>query len=185
MLNIIKENKKLSECLLTIFDFEILDDFKEPDDADGHLTYNIAGKTFGICGDGSEYILLDDGSIGYWGSEGQTGRISDSIDEFFEFIINCPYWQDYVRKEMYINNAVLSSFAKGAFEKLMTAMKEDNIDLIKKQRYVAEKLGIKLYGNGAIELLTRFYTSANREPKFYSEYKEDDGSKNISSGTLF
>lgn len=184
MLNTIKTNKGLSKSLLKIFDFQMLDELNEPEDEDGHLTYNIKGKTFGKCGDGSEYILLEDGTIGYWGSEGQLGRIADNIDEFFELIINCPYWEDYVKEEMYINSEVLSQFAKETFEDYMMFMEEDNIDLRKEQKYIAKELGIKLYDNLA-EVLSRFYLTANREPKFYGEFTEDDGSKNIISQTLF
>ena len=52
-----------------------------PQDEGGHLTYNISGKTFAKEGSGSEYILLEDGSIGYWGSEGECGRIDFNLRE--------------------------------------------------------------------------------------------------------
>ncbi len=56
----------------------------------GELTLMLCG--FAGAGSGSEYILLDHGSIGFWGSEGECDRIADNLKEFFEFMVNCPYW---------------------------------------------------------------------------------------------
>ena len=41
-------------------------------------------------------FLLEDDSTGYWGSEGKVGRIADNLTDFFELIVNCPYWIDYL-----------------------------------------------------------------------------------------
>ena len=49
----------------------ILPILKEPQNQNGQLKYNIAGMTFAKEKSGSEYILLEDDSIGYWGSEGK------------------------------------------------------------------------------------------------------------------
>ncbi|GMQ64612.1 hypothetical protein [Vallitalea maricola] len=185
MLSILKANKKLSECLERFCDVEILDDFQKTEDEDGYLEYNINGKTFAKEGGGGEYILLEDGSVGFWGSEGQVGRIADNINDFFEFVINCPYWQDYVKKDMYVNISVLSEFSKKNYDELVTSMKKDCIDVLKKQKYMADNLGIKLYDDVATQVLIRFYKSANREMRFYAEFTEDDGSKHSTSGTLF
>ena len=82
------ENTDLSDLLWDVCDVEIFSEFKTPQNECGHLTYNIPGKTFARAGSGSEYILLEDGSIGFWGSEGECGRIADNLKDFFEFIIN-------------------------------------------------------------------------------------------------
>lgn len=74
LLKKLREDNDLSDLLCDVCDVEILSEFKSPQDEGGHLTYNIAGKTFAKARSGSEYILLEDGSIGYWGSEGEFAR---------------------------------------------------------------------------------------------------------------
>ena len=98
-IKVLRENHDLSDLLHDVCDVEILSEMTVPQDEGGHLTYNISGKTFAKEGSGSEYILLEDGSIGYWGSEGECGRIADSLEDFFEFVVNCPYWKDYLDEE--------------------------------------------------------------------------------------
>ena len=111
-IKILREDNDLSDLLCDVCDIEILPEFKIPQDEDGHITYNISGKTFAMAGSGSEYILLEDGSIGYWGSEGECGRIADNLKEFFEFMVNCPYWLDYLDEEKYCDRECLEDYVK-------------------------------------------------------------------------
>lgn len=112
-IKILREDNDLSDLLCNVCDIQILPEFKTPQDESGHLTYNISGKTFARTGSGSEYILLEDGTIGFWGSEGACGRIADNLQDFFEFMISCPYWQDYLDEYEYQNQDALGEFAKG------------------------------------------------------------------------
>ena len=80
LIKMLREDHDLSDLLRDVCDVEILPGSETPQDEDGHLTYNISGKTFAKAGSGSEYILLEDGSIGFWGSEGGCGRIADDLD---------------------------------------------------------------------------------------------------------
>lgn len=43
----LRNDSGLAEKLKTVCDVEILDELKEPDDYDGHLTFNTQGKAFG------------------------------------------------------------------------------------------------------------------------------------------
>ena len=70
LIKMLRKNHNLLALLSTVCDVEILPKFRTPENEFGHLTYNIHGKTFAESGSGSEYILLEDGSIGFWGSEG-------------------------------------------------------------------------------------------------------------------
>ncbi|MDE6732618.1 MAG: hypothetical protein K2J77_07055 [Oscillospiraceae bacterium] len=106
----------MSDILCDVCDVEILREFKTPEDEFGHLTYNISGKTFARSGDRSEYILLEDGSIGFWGSEGACGRIAENLQDFFEFVIICPYWEDYLDVDKYQDPEELERFAKEVYE---------------------------------------------------------------------
>ena len=73
-IKMLRKDYNLLALLSSICDVEILPKFRTPENESGHLTYNIPGKTFAEAGSGSEYILLEDGSIGVWGSEGPSGR---------------------------------------------------------------------------------------------------------------
>ena len=73
-IKMLREDNDLSDLLCDVCDMEILPEFKEPEDEFEHLAYSIQGKTFARTGSGGEYILLADGSGGFWGSEGECGR---------------------------------------------------------------------------------------------------------------
>lgn len=82
-------------------DMEFYDEPKEPENAEGRVSYSIEGKAFAYDGSGGEFILLDDDSVGYCGSEGQCGRIAQNLNEFLTLIINCSCFLDYTDMEMY------------------------------------------------------------------------------------
>lgn len=136
---------------------------------------NIPGKTFAKAGSGSEYILLEDGSIGFWGSEGECGRIADNLKKFFEFMVNCPYWMDYLDEDEYQDRDGLSEFAKEVFEEHVEDAKDIGFDLSGVQQELAVRLGIEMKAD-VVEILMRFYHCTKREPRFISTYTENDGS---------
>lgn len=184
MIDILRNDVELAACMARFFEVDINENDETPEDEGGHLKYNLDGKTFAGNGAGGQYILLEDGTVGFWGSEGQIGRLADSIEEFFEFVINCPFWNDYCRMEYYDDIEVLSKKSKEIFQKLANYMKEDGIDLYAKQKYVANKMGINLSNDISRDILMRFYLSTTRSPQFFGEFTEDDGAKHIVDGLL-
>lgn len=183
-IKMLREDNGLSDLLCDVCDVEILPEFRTPQDEFGHLAYNIPGKTFARAGSGSEYILLEDGSIGFWGSEGECGRIADSLKEFFEFMINCPYWEDYLDEGEYRDRESLDGFAKEIFEEHMENAEEIEFDLPKAQQELADRLGIEKKAD-VVDILMRFYHCTKREPRFISTYTENDGSTHSGTGSLF
>ncbi len=183
-IQMLREDNDLSDLLCDVCDVEIFPEFKAPQDESGHLTYNISGKTFARAGSGSEYILLEDGSIGFWGSEGACGRIADNLKEFFEFMINCPYWVDYLEEGEYEDREELEEFAREVFEEHVVNAKDIEFDLPEAQQELANRLGIEKKEEVA-DILLRFYHCTKREPRFISTYTEDDGSMHSGTGSLF
>lgn len=179
-LKILREDPDLSELLSDVCDIEIFPELKPPQDELGHLTYNISGKTFAGDGSGSEYILLEDGSIGFWGSEGACGRIADNLQDFFEFMIYCPYWQDYLDGYKYENRDVLREFAEKVYEEYI---KSCGFDAPKAQQELADRMEIEKKADVA-DILMRFYHCTRREPRFVSTYTENDGSTHSGTGSL-
>lgn len=184
LIKILRENDNLLALLSTVCDVEILPELRAPETEFGHLTYNIPGMTFAEAGNGSEYILLEDGSIGYWGSEGTGGRIADSLHDFFEFVIHCPYWQDYLYEEVYQDRERLRAFAGENVERLKEGFQEAGVDLPEAQQRLADSLGIEKKPDAA-DILMRFYHCTKREPRFIQTYTEDDGSTHSGTESLF
>ena len=183
-MKLLREDSSLSELLCDVCDIEILPEFEMPQDECGHLSYNIPGKTFARAGSGSEYILLEDGSIGFWGSEGECGRIADSLKDFFELMVNCPYWLDYLDEEEYQDRESLGEYAKEIYGEHMENARDIEFDLTKAQQELAGRLGIGKQEDVA-DILMRFYYCTKREPRFISIYTENDGSKHSGTGSLF
>lgn len=184
LLAMLRENPDLSDLLCDVCDVAILPEVQTPQDEGGHLTYNLSGKTFAKAGSGSEYILLEDGSVGYWGSEGEGGRIADSLEEFFEFVVNCPYWMDYLEEDEYQDKDDLREFAQEIFENHVESAKDSDFDLPEAQQELADRLGIERKAD-ATDLLMRFYHCTTREPRLISTYAEEDGSTHSGTGSLF
>jgi len=180
----LREDNNLSDLLYDVCDIEILPEYRIPQDEDGHLTYNISGKTFAQSGGGSEYILLEDGSIGFWGSEGECGRIADNLEEFFEFIINCPYWEDYLDEGEYQDKEELLEFANEIFEEHIENAENIALNLPQAQQKLANCLNIKTNVD-IVDILMRFYHCAKREPRFISTYTENDGGTHSGTGSVF
>lgn len=163
------------------FDMELLEDFDDPENEDGHLTYSILGKTFARDGSGGEYILLKDGTVGYWGSEGQCGRLAESLWTCFALIVNCPWWMDVVNAcnygDPFESDESLLELINGLQEEYSHISPE-----IREQ--AAEALDMELEED-LVSLLRRFRECAIREPRLVTTYREDDGSTHDSSGALF
>ena len=69
-LKILHENPDLADEFDSLFDFFLLDELSPRDEADGRCTFSLPGMVFARDGSGGEYHLLEDGSIGYYSSEG-------------------------------------------------------------------------------------------------------------------
>ena len=179
-----REDHDLSNLLCDVCDIEILPEFKTPEDEFGHLAYNMSAQTFARTGSGSEYMLLEDGSVGFWGSEGACGRIADDLEGFFELMINCPYWQDYLDDQEYLDREDLCEFARGIYEEHVENAGDHGFDLPEAQRELAACFGMDIKTDLS-DLLMRFYHCTKREPRFVSTYTENDGSMHSGTGSLF
>lgn len=183
-IKMLQEDNDLSDLFCDVCDIEILLEFKAPEDEFGRLAYSIPGKTFARTGSGSEYILLEDGSVGFWGSEGECGRIADNLDDFFEFMVNCPYWMDYLEEDEYQDREGLGEFAKEIFEEHAENAQDIDFNLPEAQKELADRLGMERKEDVA-DILMRFYHCTEREPRFISTYTENDGSTHSGTGSLF
>ena len=110
-LDILRNDAKLAEDFDTLFDFRLLDALEERDTAEGRCTFSVPGMAFAVDGAGGEYHLLEDGTIGYWSSEGAAGRLAESMDDLFHLIVFSICWHDYcdsssILMRQYLKNMV-------------------------------------------------------------------------------
>ena len=88
-LKILHENPDLADEFDSLFDFFLLYELSPRDDAEGRCTFSMPGMAFARDGSGGEYHLLEDGSIGYYSSEGEAGRLAESMDDLFSLLVSC------------------------------------------------------------------------------------------------
>ena len=72
------------DCLFPV-SYTHLDVYKRQ--AEGRCTFSLPGKAFARDGAGGEYHQLEDGSIGYMSSEGECGRIAESVDDLIHLLV--------------------------------------------------------------------------------------------------
>ena len=174
ILNRIKTNKKLYTMLLQIGDIEIYDDLKNPNDMNGEMIYNIEGKAFGCDGSGGEFVLLCDGTVAWNSSGGETGRISENVNEFFLLLINCPAFQDFLVPDLYSEVGLLEKYTLGMIEKERKRCMDNNSDWDLDRNEIAMALGLTFDPNNLVVILRNFFKTATREPQYqYSFISEN------------
>lgn len=166
-LDLLSHHPALAEEFERLFDFYLLPAPTERETEDDHLTYTLDGRAFAADGSGGEYHLLEDGSIGYHGSAGQTGRLAETMAEFFSLLVNTICWKDYCQPTDPTDLEHYGQQRRGA-------IMEEFIDAAVWKRLAGE-LGVPIADQLA-PILERFYAAAQREPRYRSFYREDDGS---------
>ena len=111
-LKMLHENPDLAKEFDILFDFSLLDELTERDEAEGRCTFTLPGMAFARDGSGGEYHLLEDGSIGYYSSEGEAGRLAESMDDLFSLIVSCICWQDCCDAKQYADAKTLEEYGQ-------------------------------------------------------------------------
>ena len=111
-LKALRDDPDLAEEFDSLFDFFLLDELSPRDDAEGRCTFSLPGKAFARDGSGGEYHLLEDGSIGYYSSEGEAGRLAESMDDLFSLIVSCICWHDCCDAKEYADSKTLEEYGQ-------------------------------------------------------------------------
>ena len=168
-LKLLCEDSNLAAEFDMLFDFCLLDGLEERDTAEGRCTFSLPGKAFARDGAGGEYHQLEDGSIGYMSSEGECGRIAESIDDLIYLLVYSICWHDYCDSSQYTDVGILESYAKERYAQITSYTDMD------KWEYVVMVLGMPSEANLAA-VLQKFYDAVHREPVYQGFYHEEDGS---------
>ena len=164
-LKILHEDSNLAADFDALFDFFLLNEPTERDEVEGRCTFSMDGKAFARDGAGGEYHQLEDGSIGYVSSEGQCGRIAESIDDLIHLLVYSICWHDYCDSSQYTDMGTLEAYANERHTQI-TSYTEMN-----EWETVVQALGMNSKGNVAAEL-QKFYDSAHRKPLYQGFYKK-------------
>ena len=81
-LQIIRNNQHLRRLLLDECDIYFYDQIREVQFSNNNEEYSLACQALTQDGSGGEYVILEDESIGFIGSEGQVGRVAESLNDF-------------------------------------------------------------------------------------------------------
>ena len=148
------------------------------DEAEGRCTFTLPGMAFARDGSGGEYHLLEDGSIGYYSSEGEAGRLAESMDDLFSLIVSCICWHDCCDAKEYADSKTLEEYGQ----------RQRNINLedmdMDSWRRVADAFGIPT-DEPLAPVLERFRKATQRQPLYQCMFHEDDGSLTESYGLMF
>lgn len=177
-LEILRNDAKLAEEFDMLFDFYLLDELEERDTAEGRCTFSLPGKAFGRDGAGGEYHQLEDESIGYMSSEGECGRIAESVDDLIRLLVYSICWHDYCDTSQYTDISTLEAYANERRDEIASYTEMDVWET------VVQALGMPLEANVAAEL-QKFYDAASRAPLYTCYFHEDDGTVTESQNLFF
>lgn len=177
-LKILHEDSNLAADFDALFDFFLLDEPTERDEIEEKCTFSMDGKAFARDGAGGEYHQLEDGSIGYMSSEGECGRIAESIDDLICLLVYSICQHDYCDSSQYTDVGILESYAKERYAQITSYTEMDEWET------VVQVLGMPLEANVAAEL-QKFYDAAHRAPLYICYFHEDDGTVTESHNLFF
>ena len=177
-LKLLCEDSNLAADFDMLFDFCLLDGLEERDTAEGRCTFSLPGKAFARDGAGGEYHQLEDGSIGYMSSEGECGRIAESVDDLIHLFVYSICWHDYCDASQYTDISTLETYANERHDEIASYTEMDEWET------VVQALGMPLEANVAAEL-QKFYDAAHRALLYICYFHEDDGTVTESQNLFF
>lgn len=165
----VKNDKKIKDFFYRFCDFDPYDDYMQTLDLNGEMKFNMNNKAFGMAGDGTEFVLLEDGTVAMSGSEGDVGRIAESMEEFLALLLNFPCFWDFMCYRVYLDENKDKFRLK--LSDAMSEMSEDNeFEILRFE--TAEKLGISIDTDVVSNTAIRFFNTVTRQPRF-GYYFED------------
>ena len=177
-LKLLCEDSSLAANFDALFDFFLLDEPTKRDEVEGRCTFSVDGVAFARDGAGGEYHQLEDGSIGYMSSEGECGRIAESIDDLILLLVYSICWHDYCDASQYTDISTLEAYANERHDQIASYTEMDVWET------VVQVLGMPLEANVAAEL-QKFYDAVHRAPLYICYFHEDDGTVTESHNLFF
>ena len=169
-LQVIREDKQLRILLMQECDILFYEQLKEVEFSQNNEVYSLSPIAFAKDGSGGEYVILEDQSIGFIGSEGQVGRVAESINDLLTFLLHAASISDFSCRLLYQNKDLLSKFCQGFINKARENYQSKGEKWDKVRTLLAQELGLKFQPEKLQELAFNFYQSAIRTPLFTCKY---------------
>ena len=163
-------NQHLRRLLLDECDIYFYDQIREVQFSNNNEEYSLACQALAQDGSGGEYVILEDESIGFIGSEGQVGRVAESLDDLLTFLIHAGSISDFSCQLLYQNKDLLAKFCQGFINKARQNYQSKGEKWDKVRTLLAQELGLKFQPEKLQELAFNFYQSAIRTPLFTCKY---------------
>lgn len=173
-LQVIREDKQLRILLMQECDILFYDQLKEVEFSQNNEVYSLSPIAFAKDGSGGEYVILEDDSIGFIGSEGQVGRVAESLDDLLTFLLHAGSISDFSCRLLYQNKDLLAKFCQGFIKKVRDNYRSKGEDWDKVRAGIAKKLRIYFNPDKLEELAMNFYKTATRTPLFTCTYYHGD-----------
>lgn len=170
LLGYIRKNKKLNVSLMHECDIMFYEHFKDVAFQENGEIYSIPCKAFAQDGSGGEFVYLNDGSIGFIGSEGEVGRIAESLEELLIFLIHAGNIFDFNCKQIYQNQDLLKAYCNGYVSKIRENYHAEDKDWDNLRSSIAKELSLTFYSDKLADVAMTFYKAAIREPVFSCKY---------------
>ena len=169
-LQIIRNNQHLRRLLLDECDIYFYDHIREVQFSNNNEEYSLACQAFAQDGSGGEFVILEDDSIGFIGSEGQVGRVAESLDDLLTFVLHAGSIADFSCRLIYQNKDLLVKFCQGFINKARLNYQSKGEEWDKVRILLAQELGLEFQPEKLQELAFNFYQSAIRTPQFTCKY---------------
>ena len=169
-LQIIRNNQHLRRLLLDECDIYFYDHIREVQFSNNNEEYSLACQAFAQDGSGGEFVILEDDSIGFIGSEGQVGRVAESLDDLLTFVLHAGSISDFSCRLIYQNKDLLVKFCQGFINKARLNYQSKGEEWDKVRILLAQELGLEFQPEKLQELALNFYQSAIRTPLFTCKY---------------
>ena len=155
----------LAECDICFYD-----EIREVQFSYNNEEYSLACQALAQDGSGGEYVILEDQSIGFIGSEGQVGRGAESLDDLLTFLIHAGSISDFSCRLLYQNKHLLAQFCKGFIDNARENYQSKGEDWDKVRTGLAQELELEFLPEKLQVLAFNFYQSATRLPLFTCKY---------------
>ena len=169
-LQIIRNNQHLKRLLLDECDIYFYDQIREVQFSNNNEEYSLACQALAQDGSGGEYVILEDESIGFIGSEGQVGRVAESLDDLLTFLLHASSISDFSCRLLYQNKDLLVKFCQGFLNKARENYQSKGEEWDKVRAGLVQELGLEFQPEKLQELAFNFYHSAIRTPLFTCKY---------------
>mgnify|MGYP000850082643 CR=1 FL=1 len=173
-LQVIREDNQLRILLMQECDILFYDQLKEVEFSQNNEVYSLSPIVFAQDGSGGEYVILEDDSIGFIGSEGQVGRVAESLDDLLTFLLHAGSISDFSCRLLYQNNELLAKFCQGFTNKIRENYQSKGEEWDTVRTELAQELGLEFQPKKLQELALNFYQSATRLPLFTCKYSHGE-----------